>query len=104
MAWISLIIAGFFGTFGIAMIKKLRKNRNWQSIILLIIAFGASFILLKYTMKTIPMGTTYAIWTGISVSSATLLELLFYGRPKDWKIIVFITLILGASIGLILIT
>ena len=57
MAWVSLILAGLFEMFGVAMINKLHKDRNWQSLLLLFIGFGASFVFLAYAMKTLPMGT-----------------------------------------------
>ncbi|MEH7378663.1 DMT family transporter, partial [Neobacillus drentensis] len=62
--------------FGVAMINKLHKDRNLKSLILLIIGFGASFIILAYSMKTLPMGTAYAIWTGIGASGGAILGML----------------------------
>ena len=104
MAWISLIIAGLFEVFGVSMINKLHKDRNRQSMLLLIAGFGASFLFLAYAMKTLPMGTTYAIWTGIGASGGAILGMLLYGESKDWKRIVFIAMVLGSAIGLKLIS
>ncbi|MFJ7827783.1 DMT family transporter [Psychrobacillus sp. NPDC096623] len=104
MAWISLIIAGLFEMFGVAMINKLHKNRNWQSFVLLFIGFGASFCFLTYAMKTLPMGTAYAIWTGIGASGGAILGMLFYNESKDWKRIIFIAMVLGAAVGLKLVS
>jgi paired small multidrug resistance pump len=100
MAWLSLIMAGLCEMFGVAMINKLHKDRNWQSIVLLVIGFGASFLFLAIAMKTLPMGTTYAIWTGIGTSGGAIIGMLFYGESKDWKTITFIVLIIGAVIGI----
>ncbi|MEY2196319.1 multidrug efflux SMR transporter [Neobacillus sp. BF23-41] len=104
MAWFSLFLAGLFEMFGVAMINKLHKDRNLKSLILLIIGFGASFIILAYSMKTLPMGTAYAIWTGIGASGGAILGMLFYGEPKDWKRLIFITMVLCAAIGLKLVS
>ncbi|SMQ86613.1 paired small multidrug resistance pump [Bacillus sp. OV166] len=104
MAWFSLILAGLFEMFGVAMINKLHKDRNLKSLILLIIGFGASFIILAYSMQTLPMGTAYAIWTGIGASGGAILGMLLYGEPKDWKRLVFITMVLCAAIGLKLVS
>ncbi|MDA8235840.1 MAG: multidrug efflux SMR transporter [Clostridia bacterium] len=104
MAWVSLILAGFFEMLGVAMINKFHKDRNLQSVILLIIGFGASFILLAYAMETLPLGTAYAIWTGIGASGGAILGMVLYNEPKDWKRVVFIAMILGAAIGLKLIS
>ncbi|WP_409271923.1 DMT family transporter [Neobacillus sp. SCS-31] len=104
MAWISLIFAGLFEMFGVAMMNRLNQKRNWQSVVLLILGFGASFLFLSYAMKFLPMGTAYAIWTGIGASGGALIGMLFYGESKDWKRVVCIAMVLGSAIGLKLIS
>ncbi|KOP78239.1 DMT family transporter [Cytobacillus solani] len=100
MAWTSLVLAGLFEMFGVAMINKLHRDRNWKSLVLLVFGFGASFVLLSYAMETLPMGTAYAIWTGIGASGGAILGMLLYGESKNWKRLVFIAMVLGAAIGL----
>ncbi|MDM5452342.1 DMT family transporter [Peribacillus simplex] len=104
MAWVSLILAGLFEMFGVAMINKLHKDRNWQSLLLLFIGFGASFLFLAYAMQTLPMGIAYAIWTGIGASGGAIIGMLLYGESKDWRRIVFIAMVLGAAVGLKLVS
>ncbi|WP_144462772.1 DMT family transporter [Siminovitchia fortis] len=104
MAWASLVVAGLFEMFGVAMISKLHRDRSWQSVLLLFLGFGASFLFLAYAMKTLPMGTAYAIWTGIGASGGAILGMVLYGESKDWKRLVFIAMVLGAAIGLKLIS
>lgn len=104
MAWFSLILAGLFEMLSVSMINKLHADRNWKSLVFLIIGFSFSFIFLAYAMKTLPMGTAYAIWTGIGASGATILGMLLYKESKDWKRIICITMIIGATIGLKLVT
>lgn len=104
MAWVSLILAGLFEMFGVAMINKLHKDRNWQSLLLLFIGFGSSFLFLAYAMKTLPMGTAYAIWTGIGASGGAIIGMLLYGESKDWRRVVFIAMVLGAAVGLKLVS
>ncbi len=103
MAWASLIIAGLFEMFGVAMINRLHQKRNIQSFLLLLTGFGLSFLFLAYAMKTLPMGTAYAIWTGIGASGGALLGMTLYGESKDWKRVACIILVLGAAVGLKLI-
>lgn len=104
MAWIALIAAGLFEMFGVTMINKMNQDRNWQSSVLLLLGFGASFMCLSYAMETIPMGTAYAIWTGIGASGGAMIGMLLYGEPKDAKRLFFIALVLGATIGLKLVS
>lgn len=100
MAWIALILAGLFESFGVAMMNQLSVRPNWKPLILLIIGFCMSLMLLNYSMDSISMGTAYAIWTGIGVVGGTIVGMLFYDESKDWKRILFIFIILIASIGL----
>jgi len=104
MAWFSLIIAGLFETFAVAMINQLSVKRNWQTAVLIIIGLGSALGLLSYSLQTIPMGTGYAIWTGISVVGSSLVGMFYFGESKDWKRLLFIALILGSAIGLKLIS
>lgn len=104
MAWIALVLAGFCEMFGVAMINKLHQDRNWQSFVLLALGFGASFVFLSYAMETLAMGTAYAVWTGIGASGGAILGMLFYNESKDWKRIFFIALVLGAAVGLKLVS
>lgn len=104
MAWFSLVLAGLCEMFGVAMINKLHKDRNWQSFVFLLLGFGCSFLFLAFAMKSLPMGTAYAIWTGIGASGGALLGMLLYGESKEWKRIIFILMVLGAAIGLKLVS
>ncbi|MGN7429352.1 DMT family transporter, partial [Cytobacillus praedii] len=97
-------LAGLFEMFGVVMINKLHKERNWKSLALLVLGFGASFIFLSYAMKTLPMGTAYAIWTGIGASGGAILGMLLFGESRDWKRLIFIVMVLGAAIGLKLVS
>jgi paired small multidrug resistance pump len=104
MAWISLVFAGICEMFGVVMINKVHRDRNWQSYLLLLAGFGSSFLFLAYAMKTLPMGTAYAIWTGFGASGGAILGMLLYGESKDGKRILFISMVLGAAIGLKLVS
>lgn len=104
MAWIFLILAGIFEMIGVAMIHKLHRDQNWQALLLLLAGFGASFIFLALAMETLPMGTAYAVWTGIGASGGAILGMVLYGESKDWKRIMFISMVLSAAIGLKLIS
>ncbi|WP_449538187.1 DMT family transporter [Ferdinandcohnia sp. Marseille-Q9671] len=100
MAWLSLVIAGLFEMAGVVLINRLHEKRNWQSLVLLLASFGGSFVFLSIAMKTLPMGTAYAVWTGIGASGGAILGMILYGEPKDWKRFLFIALIIGSAVGL----
>ncbi|WP_066390466.1 DMT family transporter [Neobacillus mesonae] len=104
MAWVSLVLAGIFEMFGVTMINKVNKDKSLLSIILLMVGFGCSFLFLALAMQSLPMGTAYAIWTGIGASGGALLGMVLYGESKDWKRLLFIFMVLGAAIGLKLVS
>ncbi|WP_026582200.1 DMT family transporter [Bacillus sp. J33] len=104
MSWVYLILAGLFEMTGVTMINSWHKNRNWQSLVMLFGGFGASFLFLALAMKSLPMGTAYAVWTGIGAAGGAVLGMIFYGEPKDAKRIFFIGMVLSAAIGLKLIS
>ncbi|WP_145047114.1 multidrug efflux SMR transporter [Paenibacillus xylanexedens] len=104
MSWIFLVMAGIFEMIGVLMINKLHKDRNLISLILLIAGFGLSFWLLSLAMETLPMGTAYAVWTGIGASGGAILGMIFYGEPRNALRIVFITMVLGSAVGLKLVS
>lgn len=104
MSWVFLILAGLFEMTGVTMINSLHKKRNWQSLLLLVGGFGASFLFLALAMKELLMGTAYAVWTGIGAAGGAILGMILYGEPKDAKRIFFIAMVLSAAIGLKLVS
>lgn len=104
MSWVYLLVAGIFEMFGVAMINKLNRDRNWQSLLLLIAGFGGSFLFLSFAMASLPMSTAYAVWTGIGASGGAILGMILYGEPRNILRIIYITMVLGAAVGLKLVS
>ncbi|PTM58781.1 DMT family transporter [Desmospora activa] len=100
MAWVYLILAGLFEVVGVTMINQLHQNRDWRSFLLLVLGFGTSFALLAVAMKELPMGTAYAVWTGIGAAGSALVGMAIYGEARDGWRLFFLALILIAVIGL----
>ncbi|WP_096153556.1 MULTISPECIES: DMT family transporter [Bacillus] len=100
MEWMYLIIAGLFEMFAVVMINKLHHDRKVSSFFLLVGGFGLSFLFLALAMETLPMSTAYAVWTGIGAAGGAILGMIFYKESKDWMRIFFISLVIGATIGL----
>jgi len=100
MSWFYLILAGLF-EIGFTTFLKMSENFKyfWPSVAFLILAVF-SFSALSISLKTIPLGTAYAIWTGIGAFGTALIGIAYYGEPTDvWRIIFLIGLI-GSIIGL----
>jgi quaternary ammonium compound-resistance protein SugE len=100
MAWIYLLIAGIF-EIGFAMGLKYSEgfSRLWPT--LLMAAAGAlSFYLLSISMKSLPVGTAYAVWTGIGAVGTVVLGIVFLREPGDLFRLVSISLIVVGIVGL----
>lgn len=100
MAWILLIFAGLFEIAGVMGMNRLKERRDMQSLFLLAAGFACSFTLLSIAMKSISMGTAYAIWTAIGTVGGTLVGMMFYGESRQKRRIFFLSLVVGAVIGL----
>ncbi|MNM96035.1 Multidrug resistance protein YkkD [compost metagenome] len=100
MAWLFLIIAGIGEVVGVLGINQFNKQKNLSNILLLFFGFVLSFIFLTIAMESLPMGTAYAIWTGIGTVGSALLGMILYGESHSWKRIIFISMVLSAAIGL----
>ncbi|MBB5180721.1 paired small multidrug resistance pump [Planomicrobium koreense] len=100
MAWVYLILAGCFEVLGVIGMNRVVKYKSLSSYIVLVAGFAISFSLLGLAMRTLPMGLSYAVWTGIGTVGGTLVGMLIYGESKDWKRIAFIAMIVAAVVGL----
>jgi quaternary ammonium compound-resistance protein SugE len=100
MAWIYLFIAGLF-EIGWAVGLKYTEGftKLWPSVITI---FGMilSFYFLSTAVKTIPIGTAYAIWTGIGAVGTAILGIILFGESKEFMRILFILLIVVGIVGL----
>jgi quaternary ammonium compound-resistance protein SugE len=83
MAWAYLFVAGLLEVVWAIGLKYTEGfTRLWPSVGTLA-AMGASFYLLATALRTIPVGTGYAVWTGIGAVGASLLGMLILGEPRD---------------------
>lgn len=100
MAWVYLIIAGFF-EIGFALGLKYSEgfSRLWPTIGMAV-AGGISFYLLSIAMKSLPVGTAYAVWTGIGAAGTVALGILFLKESSDLIRLLSITLIIVGVVGL----
>jgi quaternary ammonium compound-resistance protein SugE len=100
MAWIYLFIAGLF-EIGWAVGLKYTDGftKLWPSVITVVIMI-LSFYFLSSAVKTIPIGTAYAIWTGIGAVGTAILGIFLFGESKEFIRLFFILLIIIGVVGL----
>ena len=100
MAWIYLILAGLFE---VAFTTCLKMSNNFTEklwSIGFLISISVSFLLLNKAIQTIPLGTGYAVWTGIGAVGTTFIGIFFFQEPVFFWRIFFILLLIGSIIGL----
>lgn len=100
MAWLMLLVAGLL-EIGWAVGLKYTDGftRLWPSIFTLM-AIVASFALLGLALRSLPVGTAYAVWTGIGTAGTVLLGMLLFGESADAARLGCILLILAGIAGL----
>ncbi len=100
MNWIYLIIAGLLE---IGWAIGLKYTEGWSKILPSVLTAAtmiASFYFLSLALKTLPIGTAYAFWTGIGTVGAAILGMIVFNEPRDFLRILCILLIIGGIAGL----
>lgn len=80
MAWIYLLIAGLLEIVWAFSMKASHGFTRLTPSIITIVAMIASFALLAYAMRSLPLGTAYMVWTGIGAAGAFVVGVIFLGE------------------------
>ena len=100
MAWIYLVIAGLFECGWAIGLKYTEGFSRMIPSILTVAAMTISFWLLSTAMKTIPVGTAYAVWTGIGAVGVAVMGMILFGESRDVFRIISLLMIVSGIIGL----
>lgn len=100
VAWTILILAGFF-EIGWAVGLKYSEGftRLWPSVVTAI-AMAGSLALLGFALRTLPLGTAYAVWTGIGTVGTVILGMMLFGESASPARLFCVLLILTGIVGL----
>ncbi|MEI6543587.1 MAG: quaternary ammonium compound efflux SMR transporter SugE [Methylococcales bacterium] len=100
MAWLLLFSAGFVEIiFALSLKYNEGFTKLWPSIITALSGIG-SFGLLMWAIKTLPLGTAYAVWTGIGAVGVAILGIFLFKESVDWMRLVSIGLVIVGIVGL----
>ncbi len=100
MAWLYLIIAGLLE---VVWAIGLKYTEGWTKLYPSLLTVGGmvvSFYFLSLALRTLPIGTAYAIWTGIGAMGTVIMGIVLFGEPRDFGRLACILLILVGIIGL----
>ena len=100
MNWLYLLIAGLLEvSWAIGLKYTEGWTRLWPSVITAVLMI-ASFYFLSIAVRTLPIGTAYAVWTGIGTVGAALIGMILFDEPKDIIRVACIALIIAGIAGL----
>lgn len=104
MSWMILFLAGLFEVgWAIGLKYTVGFTRLWPSIGTLL-AMAISLWLLGIAMKTLPLGTAYAVWVGVGAAGTVILGIVLLGEPANPARLISVGLIIAGIIGLRLAT
>ena len=103
MAWLILIIAGFFEVGFTTCLAKAKESSGTSYVIWItgffISMFMSMYLLYKATL-TLPMGTAYAVWTGIGAAGTAIVGIFFFKEPLQFGRLFFLFTLIASIVGL----
>lgn len=100
MQWIFLLVAGGFEVFWALGLKYSQGFTRLTPSVLTVLGMIASFYFLSLALKNLPLGTAYAIWTGIGTIGTVILGIILFKEPMDFARLACIGLIIAGITGL----
>jgi quaternary ammonium compound-resistance protein SugE len=100
MAWLYLILAGLLEVGWALGLKYTDGFTKLVPSAFTVVMMIGSFALLGQALRVLPIGTAYAIWTGIGAVGTAILGIVLFGEPRDFARIACIMLIVAGIVGL----
>jgi len=100
MAWLSLLLAGLFEILWALGLKLSEGFTRPLPAVGTVLAMALSMGFMAFSLKTIPMGTAYAVWTGIGAVGTALVGMALFGEPRAALRVLCIVLIIAGIAGL----
>jgi quaternary ammonium compound-resistance protein SugE len=104
VAWFTLFVAGLMEIAWAIGLKYTEGFTRLVPSVLTLMSMAASMVLLGLALKTLPIGTAYAVWTGIGAVGTALLGIWLFGEPATALRLLCIGLIVSGIVGLKLVT
>jgi quaternary ammonium compound-resistance protein SugE len=104
MAWLYLLIAGLFEVAWAIGLKYTDGFTRLIPSIWTVVSMAISFLFLSLALKTLPVGTAYAVWTGIGAVGVAILGIVLFAEPANALRLGCIGMIVGGIVGLKLVS
>ncbi|EEX10825.1 multidrug transporter EmrE [Ruegeria lacuscaerulensis ITI-1157] len=94
-AYLILLMAVVAETIGTTALQASQQfTRFWPSV-LVVVGYGVAFYLMALTLKVMPVGIVYAIWSGLGITLIALIGFVVFGQRLDWPAVLGLAMILG---------
>lgn len=100
MSWVLLFVAGLFEVAWAIGLKYTEGFTRWWPSVGTVTAMVVSVVLLGLAMRTLPVGTAYAVWTGIGAVGTVTLGIVLFGEPATVARLACVALIVSGIVGL----
>jgi quaternary ammonium compound-resistance protein SugE len=103
MNWLILIVAGLFEVGFASCLAKAKETTGTTAtwwMIGFFVSLSISMLLLYKATQTLPIGTAYAVWTGVGAVGTVIVGIVFFKEPAEFWRLFFITTLIGSIIGL----
>lgn len=100
MAWLILFLAG---TLEIVWVVALKMSDNFSKLVpsaVMVVSIVSSFVLLNVSIRTLPIGVAYAVWTGMGAACAVVAGIVLFKEPCTFWHVFFLSLIVCGLVGI----
>ena len=100
MAWFTLFVAGLLEMVWALLLKQSAGLTRPMPTIGFFVSLLLSMVLLAQALRTLPVGTAYAVWTGIGAAGTAIIGMIWLGESRDVLKLVSLVLLLAGIVGL----
>ncbi|WGJ62221.1 DMT family transporter [Wolbachia endosymbiont of Frankliniella intonsa] len=100
MAWVYLLLAGLVEIIWTTALKYSNGFTRVIPVVIILVSGSVSLYWLSLSMKSIPLGTSYAVWTGIGSIGASIIGIMFFNEPVNFGRLFSLALVVLGIIGL----
>ncbi|MEP2532547.1 SMR family transporter [Shimia sp.] len=94
-AYLVLFIAVVFETIGTTALQASHQFTRLVPSVIVVLSYGAAFYFMALTLKVLPVGITYAIWSGLGIVLIAIIGLIAFGQKLDWPAVLGMAMILA---------
>jgi quaternary ammonium compound-resistance protein SugE len=100
MAWLLVVVGGIFEVGFTTCMRHIDGFRNIPWTVAFVVCIGCSFLALQQASRTLPMGTAYAVWTGIGAIGTVVIGMLWYQEQATLLRGALIAVLIASIVGL----